>query len=43
MDGYDFLWITMGCMDCRGLYRLLWFCRDFWTFVWVLVCSISRV
>ena len=21
----------------------VWICMDFWTFVWILVCSISRV
>ena len=24
-------------------YGLLWISMDFWTFVWILVCSISRV
>ena len=31
MDGYDFIWTNMG------FYGL------FWAFVWILVCSISRV
>ena len=29
--------------DCYGLYGLLWISIDFWTFVWILVCSSSRV
>ena len=29
-------------MDCVVLYGLLWISMDFWTFVWILVCSISR-
>ena len=31
------VWIAMV------LYGLLWISMDFWTFVWILVCSISRV
>ena len=31
------VWIEMV------LYGLLWVCMNLWTFVWILVCSISRV
>ena len=31
------VWIAMV------LHGLLWVCMDFWIFVWILVCSISRV
>ena len=33
-------------MECYGfvwMYELLWICMDFWTFLGILVCSISRV
>ena len=30
-------------MDSMALYGLLWISMDFWTFVWILVCSISKV
>ena len=26
-----------------NLLSFVWNCIDFWTFVWILVCSISRV
>ena len=36
MDGYDFVWKLF-------VYGLLWFCMDYYGFVWILVCSISKV
>ena len=30
-------------ISCMDKYGLKWFCMDFFTFVWILVCSISRV
>ena len=37
MDGCDFVWIEMVW------YGFVWICMDFWTYVGILVCSISRV
>ena len=36
MDYYGFIWKLF-------VYGLLRISMDFWTFVWILVCSISRV
>ena len=33
----------METMILYGLYEILWVCMDFWTFVWLLVCSIFKV
>ena len=45
MDGYDFVWklFVYGLYGLCGFVWIVWIVMVLYEFVWVLVCSISRV